>query len=88
MEKTLFNKSEVADRLRISEGTLTTYGSRYPVYKADSAGVFHKDHVSILEKVRAKILTPEEGHALWQYQRQTMRRNLLGILNATKASKK
>lgn len=81
MEKTLLNKSEVAERLRVTEGTLTTYGSRHEVYRADGAGIFHVEHVRILEKVRAKIITPDEGLALWEYQRLRIRRGALKVLD-------
>lgn len=87
MEKTLFTKEEVAARLLIGMGTLATYGTRYPVYRADNAGVFHVEHVRILEKVRAKILSPDEGLALWQNKRLTIRYTVLGALDVNGKAK-
>ncbi len=79
MDRTLLNKNEVAERLHITTGTLATYGSRYAVYRADGAGIFHVEHVRILEKVRAKILTPAEGLTLWKYQKLKMRQTLKSV---------
>ena len=77
MDDALLSKSEVAARLHICERSLSTYGSRYPIYKADSAGVYHPEHVRILENVRANILTPEDGYKLWEFKRKTIRRTLM-----------
>lgn len=80
----LLTKAAVAKRLHICERSLSTYGSRYRVYKADSPGVYHIEHVRILEKVRARILTPEEGDTLWQYQKMRIRRRALEPMKGAK----
>ncbi len=87
MEKKFWSRKEVADFLRISTGTLANYGCRHAVYKPDHAGIYHYEHVQILEKVWAKILTPDEGMNLWVFKKMRMRRSVLHILKTTGSSK-
>ncbi len=88
MEKRFWNRKEVADFLRISIGTLANYGCRHAVYKPDHAGMFHCEHVQVLEKVWAKILSPDEGMNLWVFKKMRMRRSMLQILPSSEISKK
>lgn len=50
MERQVLQRKDVASALGISERTLTNYGSKYEVYKADRAGLYHSTHVRISVK--------------------------------------
>lgn len=88
MCKKLLTRKEVAELLCIGERTLATYGGTHEVYRADSAGLYHVDHVEIMQEVRAGIITPKQGMDVWAFKRMCMRRSMLQVLQVVEGSRK
>ena len=88
MVKRFLTRKEVAELLRIKERTLATYGSDHEIYRADRAGLYYVEHVEILEKVWGKIITRDEGLALWQYRKLVMRKCLKVAATDVKSRRK
>ncbi len=76
MEKPFLKSKEVAAYLCVSVRTLYNYASKHEVYRPSRRGVWHVEHVKILEKIWSGAATEDEGLALWKYEKMKMRRAL------------
>ncbi len=78
MEKRFMTAKEVAAFLCVSVRTLYNYASKHELYRPSRPGIWHMEHVKILEKVWMEAITADEGLALWQYEllkaRQVLKR--------------
>ncbi len=66
---------EVAAFLRISARTLYNYASQHEIYRPSRPGIWHVEHVAILERVWSGALSEEEGLTLWRYKKLMMRQD-------------
>ncbi len=76
MEKRFMTTKEVAAFLCVSVRTLYNYASQHDVYRPSRPGIWHVEHVKILERVWSRAATEDEGLALWKYELLKMRRIL------------
>ncbi len=76
MDTIFLNLKEVSARLRIKPKTLKNYESLYPVYRSDRFGIWHIEHVKIIEKVHVGVLEPEEGLAFWELAKNRMKTSI------------
>ena len=70
---------EVAAFLRVSARTLYNYASKHEIYRPSRPGIWHVEHVAILERVWSGALSEEEGLALWRYKKLMMRQDYTAV---------
>ena len=69
MTERFMTTKEVAAFLRISVRTLYNYASQHEIYRPSRPGVWHVEHVTILEGVWSGALSEDQGLSLWHYRR-------------------
>lgn len=76
MEKRFLTTKEVAAFLCVSVRTLYNYASCHEIFRPSRPGIWHVEHVKILERVWSGAATEDEGLASWKYEKMKMRRVL------------
>ncbi len=79
MEKRFLTTKEVAAFLCVSVRTLYNYASQHAIFRPSRPGVWHVEHVKILERIWSNAMTEDEGLALWKYEKMKMRRVLKSV---------
>lgn len=74
--KRFMTSKEVAAFLCVSVRTLYNYASRHEVYRPSRPGIFHVEHVNVLECVWGGSLDEEQGLAVWRYRRMRLGKEL------------
>lgn len=75
MEKRFMTTKEVAAFLCVSVRTLYNHASQHEFYRPSRPGIWHVEHVKILERVWTRAATEDEGLALWKYVLLKMRKD-------------
>ncbi len=76
MEKRFMTTKEVAAFLCVSVRTVYNHASQHDIYRPSRPGIWHVEHVKILERVWSGAMTEDEGLILWKYEKLRMRQKL------------
>ncbi len=77
MDRRFYTNAEVAELLRIKAKTLRSYHAKHAVYRPGRPGIWHVEHVRVLERVWAGALTEDEGWAFWETAKKKMRSSVV-----------
>ncbi len=76
MERRFMITAEVAEFLRISPRTLQNRIGKHNVYRPERPGIWHVEHVTIIEKVWMGAWSEDEGLNFWELEKSRHREEL------------